>query len=60
MESHPISGPGSPLMCGVPGQGSECGDLGSETAGGDRLPTARCGPVNSGQRSGSHPPPRSS
>lgn len=42
IESHAVSGPGSPLTCGVVGQGSECGDLGREVAGGDRLPSMRC------------------
>lgn len=53
-ESHPTSGLGSPLTCGITGQGS---DLGSEVAGGDRPPTTRCGAVNSGQWSGNQHPP---
>ena len=55
MESHPISGPGSPLTCGVPGQGSECGDLSSKAAGGDRLPLR--GVVLSTQASGQEATP---
>lgn len=43
IESHAVSGPGSPLTCGVAGQGSECGDLHREVVGGDRLPSMRCG-----------------
>ena len=43
IESHAVSRPGSPLTCGVAGQGSECGDLHREVVGGDRLPSMRCG-----------------
>lgn len=42
-------------VCGVPGQGSECGDLGSEAAGGDRLPLR--GVVLSTQASGQEATP---